>query len=246
MAWAEFEEKEYETAVAIELADGQRGRGLVFSAGQVLESIVGYDAAAAPVSDHVIWRLLSIPRPKGVRLVPATWVSGHRPARADLPRTPVSLILQYKRPEFLYGARAAQWKLWGHPYYRFSRTTRQHTVLNRLERRLGGDALVRYAAPVFWRRGQLEAAHIARQVLGRSGFVSPVTLGRHFVWTYAAPGIEGRVNPGGRTRPFETVDELLKAAFEQRWTASLHCARRSRTGSHTFAGEAIWSFQATR
>lgn len=73
MPRAEFEEKEYEMAFNIELA---AGGGAVFSSGQVLEKIVGYDAAGAPDRDHAVWQILSVPRPKGLRLVQTHWRPG--------------------------------------------------------------------------------------------------------------------------------------------------------------------------
>jgi hypothetical protein len=120
------------------------------------------------------------------------------------------LILQFKRPTFLHGARAAQWGYWRQPFYRFERTAHQHRVLTKLERRLGDAALVRYAAPAFWRRGELERAHHQRTVLRRSGFVSPVELGTHKVWTYVSAGLDGRANPSGRRLPFRTFDDLFE------------------------------------
>jgi hypothetical protein len=210
MPRAEFEEKEYEIVFAIELASGRYNRfGTIFSSGQVLEKIVGYDAAATPDEQSDIWRLLQLPRPPGVRLVPSMWNPGINPLPHDLPHSPVSLILQYKRPEFLSGSQARQWRLWNQPYFRFARSTDQHTVLRRLERSLGSDAIVRYAAPAFWRRGELEAAQLGRRVLVRSGFVSPNTIGRHRVWTYVRPGIAGRANPPTRPRPFESIDDIV-------------------------------------
>ena len=212
MTWAQFEEKEYEQAASIELADSDAGRGRVFSAGQVLEKIVGYDAAASPSGDHVIWRLLEVPRPRGIQLVPTLWTPAQRPDADRLPDSVISLILQYKRPEFLRGHQAKQWNLWACPYYRFTCENQQHRVLRRLERELGVDAVVRYAAPAFVGRGELEAAHIARRVLAKSGFVSPMSLGRHRVWTYDVPGVNGKGNPNGREQRFASFDQLMNDA----------------------------------
>lgn len=208
MARAEFTEKEYELAFAIELASS---RGVVFGSGQVLEKIIGYDAAAHPEPDHVIWQILRVPRPRGLRLVQAMWLPGHVPPRGDLPGQPVSLLLQYKRPDHLIGARAAQWPIWNGPYYRFTRTRHQHAILRRLQRRLGTQAVVRYAAPAFSRRAELEHRHIRRTVIEASGFVSPSRLGRHTTWTYKAPGIDGRPNPRGPATPFESFADLSAA-----------------------------------
>lgn len=131
------------------------------------------------------------------------WSPGVNPPASRLPPTPVSLILQYKRPEYLSGPRAEQWRFWRQPYFRFGRTSDQHTVLRRLERNLGSDAIVRYAAPAFWRRGDLDAARFGQWVLVRSGFVSPNAVGRHRVWTYVKPGIDGRANPRRRPDPLK-------------------------------------------
>jgi hypothetical protein len=68
VARAEFEEKEYEIAFTIELA---ADRGIVFSSGQVLEKVVGYDVASDPSPNHLIWELLQVPRPEGLRLAPS-------------------------------------------------------------------------------------------------------------------------------------------------------------------------------
>jgi hypothetical protein len=212
VAWAEFEEKQYEIAATVEL--GRRGD--VFGAGQVLEEIVGYDAAAAPSSDHPLWRVLRVPRPRGLRLLPSHWQRGTEPHPQDLPSRLVSLILQYKRPEYLRGANAKQWQLWRRPYFRITRSSRQQRILLRLERNLGTAATVRYAAPAFWQRGELEAAQLAHEILLRSGYVRPLDLGSHRVWTYEEPGIDGRANPAGPRRPFETFERLL---FEDRRTS---------------------------
>ena len=202
---AEFEEKEYEGAANGELAAG----GFIMSAGQVIEKIVGYDAIAAPVASHVVWQLLRVPRPPGIRLLPRFWYPGETPSAARLPEQPVSLVLQYKRPQYLHGPRAAQWSYWHQPYYRFTRRDFQHKVLRRLERALGSAAVVRYASPAFWRYAELEAAAVTHQVLRLTGFVPPLAMGSHRVWTYVQPGIGGRANPTARHVPFETTDQLF-------------------------------------
>ena len=48
MVAATFEEKTYETAYNIELAAGRGGNLRIFSPGQVLEKLTGFDAAADP------------------------------------------------------------------------------------------------------------------------------------------------------------------------------------------------------
>lgn len=212
MPHAEFEEKQYETAANIELAWGVR-HPAVFSSGQVLEEILGYDTAAAPSPSHVIWRVLGVARPNGVRLVPSFWFPQTVPPANRLPLSPVSLVLQFKRPDHLRGAAARQWRLWSHPYFRFERTEKQHQVLRRIEQRVGSAAVVRYAAPAFWRYAELEAHQLEGRVLEESGFVSPVALGSHRVWTYDRPGALGYPNPDGDGLRFESLEELLFREF---------------------------------
>lgn len=216
MATAEFEEKEYEICVAPELAQQGAGAGTatLFPAGQVLEHALGYDTAADPVASNRIWRALGVPRPAGVRLLPALWPATRRPLPKELPGGVVSLILQYKRPEYLRGPRAAQWRLWGQPYFRFRREADQHRVLRRIESKLTNEVVVRYAAPAFWQRTELEQHHFTRSVLAASGFVSPTALGAHQVWTYVAPGVSGRANPASRPISFETAERLLSQITE--------------------------------
>ena len=214
MSRAEFEEKQYETAFLQELAGGLGPLGLVFSSGQLLEKIVGYDAAAAPDVSNVIWRLLSVPRPPGIRLLPAHWQPGTLPPLSRLPTVPVSLVLQFKRPEYLIAPNARQWSLWRCPYFRFAVTSHQQVLLARLERKLKRDALVRYASPAFVTFAELEAAQFGRSTIAQTGFVSPSAVGRHKVWTYLRPGTAGRPNPRGRLTTFDSIGSLLASIMD--------------------------------
>lgn len=215
MGVAGFEEKTYEMAYCIELAVGAGRKHVVYSPGQVLENLLGFDAASDPDTRHVIWSVLALPRPHGVQLVPPLWgaAKAMQPPASVLPSYPISIFLQFKRPEYLQGPAAKQWKMWGHPYYRFKRTKKQQQVLGRLERRLGGRAVVRYAAPALHTLGELEAAQVAGSVITQSGHVPPARLRRHHWWTYDAPGNYGRPNPDGEPSVFERFDVLLDEAL---------------------------------
>jgi hypothetical protein len=122
-------ERSYEIAYCAELASGPGRAPALFAPAQVLEKILGFDAAAGPPSGHVVWKVLGLPRPAGVSLLPGLWAGGARPKAASLPRYPVSLFFQFKRSEYLHGGRAKQWRMWGKsPYYRFARTKHQQQV----------------------------------------------------------------------------------------------------------------------
>ncbi len=148
-------------------------------------------------------------RPPGLSLLPELWNGSHRPPAAALPQYPVSVFLQFKRPEYRFGANAAQYRLWRGPYYRFERTKHQHTVLTRLERNLAALAIVRYAAPAFDTVAELEIAQMTGTVVRRSGHVSPSKLGRHKVWTYQQPGTHGIPNPSGKPIAFEQYEDIF-------------------------------------
>lgn len=209
MVWAEFEEKEFEIAFAVELGSGKHPAP-VFSSGLVAEKILGYDAAANPQQQHQIWRLLKIERPNGVRLFPDHWRTGQKPETDQLPVSPISIIFQYKRPEYLQGSAARQWSRWQSPYFRIRRSDEQHSILRRIEYALGSEAKVRYAAPAFHKRGEYEHAVLGRQVMQKTGFVSPESLGSHKIWTYREPGTDGFPNPDGRAQRFDTVQDLFQ------------------------------------
>lgn len=215
MTTADFEEKTYEIAYCIELATGVGGHPAVFSPGQVLEKLLGFDAAANPGSGHVLWKVLAHPRPAGVVLAPPLWglLKTLQPKTSSIPSYPVSLFLQFKRPEHVHGPTAKQWKLWKHAYYRFKRTTHQQQTLARLERRLGAQAAVRYAAPAFHTIAQFESAQLAGTVIAQSGHVPPARLRKHVWWTYDSPGTYGRANPNGNRYLFEPFAFVVDVAL---------------------------------
>lgn len=213
--------------MAIELAAGDALPAVVFSCGQVLEKLLGYDAAADPQHRHPIWRLLAIPRPAGIKLLPEYWDLAYRPRAEQLPPSPISLIVQYKRPEYMQGGRAKQWDMWRRPYFRFSVVPHQQRALKRLEQAVAAGSVVRYACPAFWRRTDLDQARLARTVAAESGFVSPSLLDGHKVWTFDRPGLEGRANPRRTRHMFESVEQLL-APFGRPAQISAELVRSSR------------------
>lgn len=212
MVLAEFAEKTFEVAYDIELGSGVGGTPTVFAPGQVLEHLVGFDASANPDYTHVIWRVIAASRPRGVTLLSEHWTGSPErlPSQAVLPTYPISFIVQFKRPEYLRGHRASQWRMWRAPYYRFTRDAGQQRVLKRLEINLSGDAIVRYAAPAFHTYQELDAARLARSVVARTGHVSPSVLANHVVWTYRSAGSSGRANPNGPRRPFERLSDMFR------------------------------------
>lgn len=208
MPKAEFEEKQYETAANIELG---LQHAAVFAAGQVLEAVVGYDTATAPPQNAPIWELIGVKAPTGLQLVPNLWQRARvKPKAPQLPSRYVSLILQYKRPEYLNSNLAAQWSHWKRAYYRFLIRQRQQNILVHLENSVSARAVLRYACPVFWKYEDLQKYQHSQSILSQSTFVTASKLVGHKAWTYRVPGSIGFANPTNENIPTNDFNELWR------------------------------------
>lgn len=181
---AEFAERTYEAYANSEVAFGAP-----FSPGQNLEAIVGFDAAFFTPAPRALQRL-GLRGPRGLLL---------RPIFNDprLPGKRISLIVQYKRCEFVDkpARHTKQWKLWSKPYFRFELTKHQHEILLRLEESARRQAVIRYAAPAFWTAEELDDHRENEQVIEKSSFVSPAKIGTNHRWlTYDRPTLRGKPN----------------------------------------------------
>jgi hypothetical protein len=189
---ANFEEKQYESAMTVELA---RGRGRVFSPGQVEERVLGYDAAALP-RDEVATLFEQL---AGVQLGPGTWLTPNwwlrcpqRPQPSATPSRFASLLLQYKRPAFHFSPRSKLFAAHQRAYFRIEFPRVQHRTMVRLDEALNDEAVVRYAAPCTVWRPELEQWQINSEVLEHTNFVSPRRMGlKHRAWTYTEAGRAG-------------------------------------------------------
>jgi hypothetical protein len=200
----------------------------------VFEHLLGFDAAANPGPDHTLWKVLNTPRPRGLTLISSDWSGSGLPTppSADLPAFPVSYIVQFKRPEFLRGARAAQWTLWHAPYYRFRREPIQQRVLKRLETNIGTQAVVRYAAPAFHTNQDLDTARWTGSIISQTGHVAPSILADHKVWTYQRADSPGRGNPKGPLRSFDSFNTLFRPLQEETARTSTEVVRSEGVVAH--------------
>jgi hypothetical protein len=222
MASGRFEEKEYESHASDELnASWLWLRSGYWPVGQVLEGVLGFDAGFDPAKRE-IWRLLRMPRPRGITVTPAHWFGSPSglPCVPDLSCQRVSLFVNFKRPES-YKRKGR--KLFGTPYFRFSVRNRspapnQHAILTALATNIGENfAVVRYAAAAFQLRSELESLRATRDVLSNSCFVSPLSIpAPHTAWAYQGPGLLGAPNPDGPSETVETVDGLVRTAVRDR------------------------------
>lgn len=212
IAWVEFQEKEFEHAANRELEHGSR-KPAVYPSNQGNEKVVGYDAVANPSAKNLIWTLLRLTRPRGVVLKPTDWEHPNRVNADALPPGFCSLVMQYKRPQYVSSAtRSPQRSLWpGQDYYRIEVSRSQHRILEHLEQHLGTNAHVRYCAPAFESYAMLRDAEARRRVLNGSTLVPPTAPDgkQHKYWTYAASGLDGQWNADGVEAFTETIEGFL-------------------------------------
>jgi hypothetical protein len=203
-----FEEKQYEQAANIELALRHTN---VFSAGQVMESVLGYDTAAHQQASSPIWRILRANPRSGIILVPNLWFrAAAQPPSAVLPTKIISLVIQYKRPEYLSRPNSKQWHYWNQPYFRFELMDHQQRILEAFESSSGKAVVTRYASAAFWKFAELENRIVNRMVLEDSNYVRPNRLIGHDCWTYVRNGIRGYANASPEEIECERFDELFK------------------------------------
>jgi hypothetical protein len=205
---AEFEEKQYETGLLLELAGSSPK---FFSSGQALEAAVGYDFAVS-TGNPSIFDLLQSGIPPGILLTPSLWPAEKQPPAERLPASLVSLIVQAKRPQHLDHWRAGQNHYWLGPYFRFHLDRRQQRILESLEVAVADDAVVRYASAAFISYGMLQQHQLAHAIAEHSSFVSPGELAGHRLWSYSGPGISGFANPEGEERPSDSIETVLGTA----------------------------------
>jgi hypothetical protein len=186
---ATFHERQYELAMNLELIASS---GMFFAPLQLIEHHVGYDIALVP--GHVaVWKQLGIgPRPRGF----ATSIA-YDPKIRPAPGGPTflaSLFIQYKVAERMFRRNAREAKArssggGGVPFFRVRLNPDQHDVLMELENRVGSDAVVRYAAPLFHEIEDLWVHQSVRGVFAHSTFVAPSKAGKPpSCWTYDESG----------------------------------------------------------
>jgi hypothetical protein len=195
MSSCEFEEREYEAALYVQL---QHSSADVWAPGQVLEAQVGFDHSLF-TSHPYFWKL------QGFAAPPAGVVLGNRPPRywwheprfdRQLPDFSLNLFIQAKRPSI--GSRVnSKLKALGlkGPYWRFEVSKHQQLVLEALAASTSGSALVCYASPAFHRITELWAHSRAGSMVETSTFPPATSLRDHEVWYYTAPGCVGIANP---------------------------------------------------
>ncbi|WP_155986104.1 hypothetical protein [Thioalkalivibrio sp. AKL10] len=190
---AEFEEKQYEQHLNIELLQGSN---LIFPPGQHLENVLGFDAALF-TRNRDFWRhflggypwyrrffrnyLNGLYFPRDVYALEEAFDN-------DLPKFKFNAFVQHKRPERMIKETASEWDSWGHEYYRYKVLDHQQKTLEALESSVGNEGVVTYASPVFHTKGEFWNVHKNQSFVPNSNFCQPHKLVGHSAYTYVCPG----------------------------------------------------------
>jgi hypothetical protein len=223
----QFGEGQYGSAVAREL----EARLAPFEPTTNLEYYLAIDAAHSPRALAAICRILSVQIPRGIRLSPLLWPSLPRRFYDEIPGRTVSLFLQYKCPVYQDAKSASKFKWIGGPYFEVEFRKRQQRELRKLERRVRSRAVVRYAAPAFWTRADLDNHDAARAVCQNSGFVRPSKVRSHTKWMYAGPGSIAYFNPEKEIGSMESIDGLFAVLQKKSTVSTLRSHLRELSGS---------------
>lgn len=188
---AEFEEKEYELPLYLQLAANCNH---VWPPGQVFEEYFGIDAALI-VNDLSVWRWLGFSQPKkGAVLADFNWgyIWRRRGRKRKLPHFALNFFIQAKRPERMLRRDSIMLaNNMGTPCYRFWTVRHQQRVLEILAHKVRHRALITYACPVFCTLDEL-FDHIEKGTLiYYSSFPRVEKLRSHHAWIFDCAGAKG-------------------------------------------------------
>jgi hypothetical protein len=213
MKTPEFAERQFETAIYIELS---REDSSPFVPTQNVEKYLGIDAAADPDRLHAIWRILDVQIPQRVPLSPTLWPFLPRRFHPSLPTARFcSLFLQVKVANYQDGPRSKYYGKFSGPYFETKITAHQQKTLKALETRLQERAITRYVSPVFWSRNDFDAHDRARRVLQNSAFIAPSVVKAHRKWMYNSASGLHVLNPDPEEIGPESW-EALAASIQER------------------------------
>lgn len=191
---SEFEEKEYEVPLYLELVAGS---GNIWSPGQVLENKLGIDCALEAAD--LYWKFVGRRRKRSVglqALVPVLRGMGMAASTGSLPSSfGVNLMLQVKRcTHYANRPHGCDPAPRGLCWRTFSLNASQQARLELLSKNLSGGSVtadVTYAAPSFHSRSDLWRHTATGRLIVNSTFPLASTLRGHTRWAYLRPGNQG-------------------------------------------------------
>lgn len=194
----EFEEKQYEMPLNIELAT----RAPIYVPGQVFENKIGFDAAIFSKNpkfwklwfDRSMWWPPALRKyRRGTSIKPDWWGCLEEALNDErFPKFKFNLFIQHKRPEFIFSSLGKEYKHWNQPYFRYDLDSDQQENLYRLEQKVYSNAIVVYGCPAFWRFTELWNFVSSRKLVDNSNFVQPHDLNGHQRYTFTSSGKTGK------------------------------------------------------
>jgi len=188
---AEFEEKDFENPLYVQLLSGNI---CLATPGQVFEGRFGVDAALQ-AGHPFFWDLFGYRTiPGGINLNDYNWgwVWRDLGRRRPLPSFAINLLIQAKRPQYLSGVNATLSRLGiKHDYWRFEISQHQHDLLAAIQRTLANRALLIYASTAFDTYQELYEYTANNQLVENCAYVSVPRMTEHHSWNYDHPGTSG-------------------------------------------------------
>lgn len=186
--WVEFKEKPYETAFVGEL---RLLTNMIFAPDQTDENLLGFD-----VSAFLPWELLPpfFPHMRFRRWRRFWGVSASElndfgtELNSRLPKFRLNLFIQFKRPQYLVGKKASEWKEWNQPYYRYKLESHQQKLLHKINLISKGRAKAFYAVPAFHLSDDLFRKMQDETIIKSSNIVDASLLNGHTKCTFAEAG----------------------------------------------------------
>jgi hypothetical protein len=191
MSYAEFEEKEYEGPLNMELIRGSRN---LWTPGLVFEYHFGIDAALL-VKNRYFWQIMGHANPPiGVSLpgLKLGYLWKALGFARTLPAFDMNLFLQVKRPFVVRKPRGVFTKLgYTSPFWRFAVTGHQQRALQKLAAKIGNNGLVSYGCAAFDSLTELYVYIPSGRIVDNSTFVKATHLTGHKYWAYDSSGTSG-------------------------------------------------------
>lgn len=186
-----FEEKTYESYFNNELDSKS---SIYFPPGQVLESLLGFDASANS-KNRELWKSVGFPfwfypHFSGVKLsdIAKELEIEFKHIIQNIPSIKTNLLFQYKRPEYITTAKGNEWHHWEKEYYRYGIYKEQHNLLEKIDSAFGDKALVLYAAPAVNNLDDLIKFKVKNKIIENSNFKKASDLNNHSKNTYVSSG----------------------------------------------------------
>lgn len=190
----EFEEGEFRGPLFNQL---EKGSNLLWEPGQVFEKIVGIDRASLCINDY-LWNLHGFSSPLGglsLHRRKFRYIWNTSKPKKILPDFNLNLFIQAKCSDYSSRSKKGLKPHIKGAHWYFEITPHQQTALELLEKELGTDALVIYAAPVFHKQQDLYNHTSGQTIVANSTFPKVSLLRGHKKWYFDRGGIKGVANP---------------------------------------------------